>query len=126
MIDPEKQVAYWKKGAGEELYTARRLLTKRSTRQSLFFAHLAIEKALKGHICRLTGDLAPRSHNLPNLARLSGLVLNDEQHDLLQAFNEFNLEGRYPEQWPVPPTLAQARLHLAQAAEIVQWLIDRL
>jgi HEPN domain-containing protein len=126
MIDPEKQVTYWKNGAEEELYTARRLLTKRSTRQCLFFAHLAIEKALKAHICRRTGDLAPRSHNLPNLAHLTGLVISDEQQTMLQAFNEFNLEGRYPEQWPAPPALAQARIHLDQAGEILRWLINLL
>jgi HEPN domain-containing protein len=126
MISIEKQVAYWRKGAEEELYTARRLLTKRSTRQCLFFAHLALEKALKAHVCQHTQDIAPRMHNLPKLAQLGNVALSAEQDQILIDIDEFNLEGRYPEQWPTPPGIAQARRDLRRAEEIVQWLLSLL
>jgi HEPN domain-containing protein len=128
VINIEKQVAYWSRGAEEELYTARRLLTKRSTRQCLFFAHLAVEKALKAHICWYAQDIAPRSHNLPYLAGLAGLILTPEQSSDIDRIDDYNLVGRYPDQLQaqLKPTLALARKELRVREEIIQWLMSLL
>jgi HEPN domain-containing protein len=71
VIDIQKQVAYWREGAVEDWAVAQELVAADRPRHGLFFAHLALEKVLKAHICRDTGDLAPRVHNLVRLAALS-------------------------------------------------------
>ena len=39
---------------------------------------LAVEKMLKAHMCRATGDLAPRKHPLLRLAERTGLVFSSD------------------------------------------------
>jgi len=68
-MDVEKQADYWKIGSQEDLAAARHLMEKDHCRHALFFAHLAIEKALKAHVCRCTKDLAAarcRSAGIPS------------------------------------------------------------
>lgn len=60
MIDLEKQVAYWRDGAVEDWQVAVELVNLGRTRHGLFFAHLALKKLLKAHLCRATADLAPQ------------------------------------------------------------------
>jgi HEPN domain-containing protein len=40
-------------------------------RHGLYFAHLALEKILKAHVCKETHDLAPKIHNLIDLTQLT-------------------------------------------------------
>ena len=75
VVDMAKQVEHWRKSAIEDLEVAGDLLRARRIRHSLFFMHLAVEKALKGLVCRHTGDLAPRTHNLATLAEKTGIQL---------------------------------------------------
>ncbi len=58
-IDAAKHVAYWRTGAKEDVETARVLLERDKRREALFFAHLALEKALKALVVKATRDLAP-------------------------------------------------------------------
>lgn len=76
MVDIIHQIAHWRDGAREEWQVATELLEKGRVRQALFFTHLALEKALKAHVCRHTGDLAPRTHNLVRLAEIAGLTVS--------------------------------------------------
>ena len=68
-LDIQKQISHWKNGAIEDWAAARSLLKDKKIRHGLFFAHLALEKLLKAHVCRDTQDLAPRIHNLNRLSR---------------------------------------------------------
>ncbi len=126
MIDIEKQVAYWQDGAREDWQVAWDLVSRRRTRQGLFFAHLALEKALKAHVCRQVQDLAPRMHNLVRLAELAELDLNESQIDVLAEMNAFNIEGRYPEMLTPEATVTEARGYLRKAREVYTWLMNRL
>ena len=72
MIDIEKHVDFWREGAREDWAVALELVNKERTRHGLFFAHLALEKALKALVCQKTRDLAPRTHNLVRLAEFAG------------------------------------------------------
>jgi len=51
-MEPKNLIAieHWKNGAIEELGAARSLLEAGHYRQSLFWSHLAAEKALKAHV----------------------------------------------------------------------------
>ena len=92
----------------------------------MFFAHLALEKALKAHGCRRINDLAPRMHNLVRLAELAELQLDEKQIDILAEMNAFNIEGRYPEMLTAEPTVEEARRYMRRAREVHTWLIRQL
>ena len=126
MIDIDKQVAYWRDVADEDWVVACSLIRQQHTRHGLFFAHLALEKAIKAHVCRVTRDLAPRTHNLVRLAEVASLRMSDEQIDVLAEFNAFSLEGRYPEQLSAPPTAAEAMDGLERAEPVYAWLMQQL
>ena len=126
MIDIQKQIAYWKNGAIEEWGLAQDLVKRNKTRHGLFFAHLALEKLLKAHVCRQIQDLPPRIHNLTRLAELAKLPLTQAQVDILAEMNAFNLEGRYPDLSLVPLSKKEAKEYLRRAEEVYQWLMSQL
>ncbi len=103
MVDITRQVAHWRDGAREEWQVAMELLDKGRVRHALFFAHLALEKALRAHVCRHIDDLAPRTHNLVRLAETAALELTAERLELLSALNESSQAGRYPDTLAPPP-----------------------
>ncbi len=126
MVDIAKQVTYWREGAEEALAAARELLEKGRTRFSLFLAHLALEKLLKALVCRETKKLAPRIHNLLQLAGQAQLPLTQEQAKSFAEMNEFCQEGRYPDPGLAPPTASATARHLKRTEELYQWLLQRL
>ncbi len=126
MIDIEKQVAYWRDGALSDWEAAQVLLRRKLVWQGLFFMHLALEKALKAHVCRKTRQLAPFSHNLMRLAELADISLTPEQTRILGRANQFNLEGRYPDQEALEPSHQYATEFIKQAQEVFKWLLSQL
>jgi len=66
--------------------------------QSLFFAHLVIEKICKAlWIKHNEGNVPPRTHNLIHLLSTTPIELNDDRSEFLLSLNRFQLEGRYPD-----------------------------
>jgi HEPN domain-containing protein len=126
MVDILQQIAHWRRGALEDWDVATELLEKGRARHALFFIHLALEKALKAHICRHTGDLAPRTHNLVRLAESAGLAVTPEQADVFAETNEFALSGRYPDTTFAVPSLDEAEMHQRRAEGVFRWLIQQL
>jgi len=92
----------------------------------MFFAHLALEKLLKAHICKKTEKLAPKIHNLVRLAEIAQLPLKSEDIDTLAEMNEFNLEGRYPITFVSPPTKKESQAYTKRAKGIFEWLTQKL
>ena len=125
-MDVGKQIEYWLQGAEEDLAAAQSLLEKGHLRHALFFAHLALEKALKAHVTGRTGSVPPRIHNLTMLAERSGLKVPPDRADLLRRFSAYAIEGRYPHTvtMELGPDMASERL--ASARETVQWLKAQL
>lgn len=126
MIDINKQIAFWRDSADEDLAVANDLVKRNNVRHGLFFAHLALEKALKAHVCRATQDIAPRIHNLVRLAEIAGLDLKTAQVDILAEMNSFNIEGRYPDTLSQPPSKDEALRYIDRADEVFRWLIEIL
>lgn len=122
MIDISKQIAYWRDGAAEDWVVAHELVAQGRIRHGLFFAHLSVEKALKAHVCRITGTLAPPIHNLVRLAESTGLLLGEKIIDLLAEVNEFNIEGRYPEMLLPLPTKSEADRYMKRIGEVLECL----
>ena len=125
-LDIEKHVNYWVSSAKEDLDTAELLIGSQKLRHGLFFAHLALEKSFKAHLCRLTEQLPPRIHNLLRLYEKSNLELNDKQKDFIAKFDRYQLEGRYPEFWPAKIDKESADNEFKEAKELFQWLISQL
>ena len=126
MIDVEKQVAHWRKGANDALDDAQYLILGGRITLGLFAIHLALEKAIKAHVIKKTNKMPPRIHNLLSLAQLISLPLSAEQERLLAALNAFNIRGRYPDMPGESPSFADAQTVLERAKEMFEWLMKRL
>ncbi|MBX7235509.1 MAG: HEPN domain-containing protein [Caldilineales bacterium] len=126
MIDIEKQVAYWRNGALSDWEAAQVLLRRQLVRQGLFLLHLALEKALKAHVCRQTNDLAPRIHDLAKLAHLARLSLSEEQLDVLADANPFDFESLYGDASLPPLSRQEAALVLRRTEGVFEWMISQL
>lgn len=122
MLNTDKQIAHWRKGAAEDWLVAQELVARDKIRHGLFFAHLALEKTLKAHVCQATGEMAPPIHNLVRLAERAGVNLSDTHIDLLAEVNEFNIEGRYPEMLLPAPSRAEADEYVARIDEVLTCL----
>jgi len=91
----------------------------------LFFAHLALEKILKAHICKETRDLAPKIHNLIDLAKLANLTLTSNQSDVLTEMNSFNIEGLYPDPTQAELANEEAKVYIKRVDEVFKWLMSQ-
>ena len=125
-IDVDKQIAFWRKSAEEDMGVARGLVQRNHIRHGLSFAHLGLEKALKAHVYRRTKDIPPRLHNLIRLAELAGLNPQSVYVDILAEMNSFNIEGRYPDALSLPPSQDEALEYMNRANEVFEWLIKLL
>lgn len=125
-MDILKQINYWRVGAAEELSAAESLLRSGLYSQSLFHAHLALEKILKAHVCGKTQKVPPFIHNLVRLSEFAELTIPDLFIDTLAEMNQYNLAGRYPESLPGNITLEECRTKLKQSEEALTWLTAEL
>ena len=126
MVNVEKQIDYWRKGAEEDFPVGIKLVKEDSIRHGLFFIHLAFEKILKAHVCRKTGELSPRSHNIVRLLELSGLEHSRDDALFLADLNKYNIEGRYPDSYEDLPDSTQVNEIITTGGRIFQWLHDQL
>jgi len=126
MVDISEQIKYWRKTAQEDIEAAQQLILAAKVRHGLFFAHLALGKLLKAHVCRCKQEIAPRIHNLVRLAQMSDLEIDEIKLDVLAEMNEFNIEGRYPLNFIAPPSDKEAAEYMKKASEVFQWLIRQL
>jgi HEPN domain-containing protein len=122
MVDIGKQIAHWRFGAKEDWEVACQLLDSGRIRHSLFFAHLTLEKTLKGLYCQTNNDLAPSIHNLLRLAEGAHLSLTDNQRNLLAEVNSYNIEGRYPELLLPQVAAAEAKACLTRIERLLTCL----
>jgi HEPN domain-containing protein len=123
MVDIDQQVTYWREGAREDWEVACELVDRGRALHGLFFAHLALEKILKAHVCRCTGDLAPRLHNPGPAGRDSRAA---PEFSSAADMNAFNIEGRYPGSLLPRPSASEGRGYMTRAEEVFRWLIHQL
>ena len=97
-FDIDKTVDYWVEMAEYDFETGKNLLASKKFPYALFFAHLAIEKVLKGIVVKNTREHAPYTHSLVLLAKNSGIDFNDQMLDQLAEYMEFHIGARYPDE----------------------------
>lgn len=90
-------IEYWFATADHDRETMEVLFKNGRYSDALFFGHILLEKALKGLVVQNTGEHAPYVHNLLQLQELSGIIFMNEEKDLMDEINDFNIRARYPE-----------------------------
>jgi HEPN domain-containing protein len=126
VIDIEKQISYWKKGADSDIETAEVLIESNKTVEGLFFCHLAIEKILKAHFVKQNQALAPKSHKLQYLSEKAAIDLSEELKDFFGVLMQFQIEGRYPEFFPPVLSKQDALSLLSKTKTNLEWLTQKL
>ncbi len=126
MIDIKKQIEYWTKGAEDDLSTAELLIREKRILHGLFFCHLVIEKAIKAHVVKTSGKVAPRSHNLIYLSEKADLVFDNEAEIFIGILMKYQLQGRYPDYNPVKPDFMVVNEYVEKTKTLLQWLKERL
>ena len=120
---------YWASGAKYELKSAASLMRSKQWMSAMFHCHLSVEKALKALYVHEHKIHAPLLHSLPYLAGKLSIDFGKGQMAWLENMNQYNIEGRYPEdieelEAKLSPDLAQRAL--ADSKEIVTWLLQAL
>lgn len=91
-------INFWIGQAEEDWKAVDTLFKGKNYMQSLFFAHLVIEKLCKSlWIKHNEENVPPRIHNLIHLLSSTPIKLEDDKSELLLSLNRFQLEGHYPE-----------------------------
>ena len=98
ILNKSDYIAYWKQTALKDWDAVGHLFENGDYLHALFFAHLVLEKLIKGHFVQdNVSDFPPRTHNLLLLISQTMLVPSAEQLRLLSQVNQFQIEGRYPD-----------------------------
>lgn len=122
----KKQIEYWIKTAEDDLDSSEILISKGKILHGLFFCHLCIEKAIKAHVVKCTENVPPKVHNLSFLLEKTDLNLEEAQLTLCDNLMFYQLEGRYPENYPKSPAIDKTYRILNQTKELFQWLKAKL
>lgn len=94
----QEYIQYWIETSERDWSSSEDLYKTGHYVHALFFAHLCLEKLCKAFwVCDNESNHPPKIHNLVYLLKQTTLELNDEQLDFLLVFNDFQLEGRYPD-----------------------------
>lgn len=122
----KKQIEYWIKTAEDDLDSSEILISKGKILHGLFFCHLCIEKAIKAHVVKCTENVPPKVHNLSFLLEKTDLNLEESQLTLCDNLMFYQLEGRYPENYPKSPAIDKTYRILNQTKDLFQWLKAKL
>lgn len=107
----------WLEYGQRHLKSARILLEAGALEDALFWAHQAVEVALKGAILLRTGHAPPRIHSLRNLARSAGWkTIND-----FVVFGAVYVTSRYPGVGKVTAGRREVRRAFQLAEEVLSW-----
>lgn len=94
----EDHIQYWVTTSKHDWKRAELMFNSKEYAFSLFCLHLSIEKLAKASWVRDNeGNHPPRIHNLITLLSKTSFAATDEQLELMNELNFFQMEGRYPE-----------------------------
>jgi HEPN domain-containing protein len=126
MIEIQKQIKYWINGAEDDLLTAELLIQERRILHGLFFCHLVIEKGIKAHVVKSSGEVASKSHNLIYLSEKASIIFDEETEIFLGILMKYQLQGRYPDYNPIIPDFVKVNEYLYKTKDLFLWLKVRL
>lgn len=115
----------WLIQADDDMGTAEHLFSTRRYVQAVFYAHLAIEKALKSIYHKKFGELPPKTHNLTWLLKKDELTPPVPIEEFIVDFGHASIATRYPEElmkiraaYPRPTV----KIILKQTKEVLTWV----
>jgi HEPN domain-containing protein len=130
MKSKAEYINFWIDQANEDWKAVDTLFMGKNYLQSLFFAHLVIEKLCKSlWIKHNIENIPPRTHNLIYLLSSTPLELDESMSELLLSLNRFQLEGRYPEHFTKMRTICNKEFTqsmIASTNQLRQWLLAKL
>ena len=88
-------IAHWRKGAADEVQSAKLLRDGCQHPAALFHCHLAIEKALKAEYMQERQKEAPLTHDLLQIALQLKRQWSSEEKKLLADLTEYAVAARY-------------------------------
>jgi HEPN domain-containing protein len=94
-LNKEENISYWIESSDNNAVTMHNLFNSKDYDWSLFIGHLVIEKLLKAYFVKHRDGNYPQIHDLLRLADRAGLILSDEQKDILDEVTGFNISVRY-------------------------------
>jgi len=98
MKTKDEHINFWIEQAEDDWKAVFSLYNGKNYLQSLFFAHLVVEKLCKSlWIKHNIENIPPRTHNLIHLISATPIEMADDKSEFLLNLNRFQLEGRYPE-----------------------------
>lgn len=125
-----RDIKYWITESYEDISTAYFLKRAGNRKlESAFFGHLATEKAIKAIVAQETNEIPPKIHDLIRLAKKARLNLDHAQRTFLVMLNQYEIEGRYPEERQkilskTPEYLFEEILE--KASEFIQWCTQQI
>jgi HEPN domain-containing protein len=128
-MDTQKLIDYWINSAEDDIKTVEALWESRRYHHCLFFCHLVVEKALKAHVVKATGEQALRTHNLVRLARDAGLAVPSDKETELEEINTFNVRARYQDyklKFYKKATREYAKEWKRRSLGVFKWLKEQL
>jgi len=130
MKTKEEHINYWIEQANDDWTAVNTLFSGKNYLQSLFFAHLVIEKLCKSlWIKHNDENVPPRTHNLIHIISSTPIQLTDERSEFILSLNRFQLEGRYPDHLTKMHNICNelfTRSMLDTTNELRLWLLEKL
>jgi HEPN domain-containing protein len=92
MMTKEQHINYWINTAEDDWESVELLFVGKKYLQSLFWAHLVLEKLAKAHwVKNNDGNIPPKIHDLIVLLKRANVDLGEEKIKFLNDYNAFQL-----------------------------------
>lgn len=130
MMTKQDYINFWIDQAEDDWTAVDTLFKGRNYLQSLFFAHLVIEKLCKSLWIKYNEEnVPPRTHNLIHLLTSTPIKLNDDRSEFMLSLNRFQLEGRYPDYLTKLHNICNEQFTISileTTNQLRLWLLERL
>ena len=130
MKTKKEHIDYWIEQANDDWNAVNTLFNGKNYLQSLFFAHLVIEKLSKSiWIKHNEENVPPRTHNLIYILSLTPIELTEEKSEFILNLNRFQIEGRYPDYITRMQNICNehfTKSMLETANQLRLWLLEKL
>ena len=97
-MNKDEHIKYWLDSAEEDYEVINYLIQGKKYFYALFFGHLYLEKISKAiWVKNNESNYPPKIHNLLTILKQENVTLDDEQSLFMLKMNQYQIEGRYPE-----------------------------
>jgi HEPN domain-containing protein len=125
----EENISYWIESSDNNAFTMHNLFNSKDYDWSLFIGHLVIEKLLKAYYVKHGDGNYPQIHDFLRLADRAGLILSNEQKDILDEVTGFNISVRYEDykkEFRNKCTVEFAKEYIDKIEEFRKWIKKKL